>query len=307
MKVLNDVDINIKYAAALLFVFLIQTLMLRAQTSEAIDSLYAGFYAVDVDDRLVILDELGEHYTNEKNYDSALHLYTRLIIYARRYNSMGFLGRAHRRIAIVYKSLAEYQLALLHLDSAKAIFIEEKDWLQLVETKNIEALTYYTQGDIKKSIDIFFDAKAFLTPEIDSTRAAFNIYNNMSHVYLGLEEYDKAETLLMKALKICEMMNRQDLSLISLLNLSIVIANKNPEEGLEYYYRVIELARTLNDRSHLRMAYNNIAYVHYLEGNYELSIQHADTALKYVSESANERGQDTYPYVRHGLPGIKRV
>ncbi|WP_299249374.1 tetratricopeptide repeat protein [uncultured Aquimarina sp.] len=187
------------------------------------------------------------------------------------------------------------QEAFHHLDSARYFFEIRKDTLNLIDTKIRIGSNYLKIGKIEKAAEFFFDILKEIQNKDSYESRKCAVYNNIGLVYNATGEFKKSEFYLLKALKISNKIHQPYHSLAPLCSLgNYKLGLKQYDEALNYFQKYSKVADSLNNKSHLRIALNNISYTYYLKKNYDKSIFYAKKSLELISKNVRELGSDTY-------------
>ncbi|MEO9804093.1 MAG: tetratricopeptide repeat protein [Reichenbachiella sp.] len=238
----------------------------------------------------------GKQYHSENNRDSSLWYFRLFLKRSKADNYSTFVAEAHHELSNVLRSYGEYQQARRHLDSAFYYFEMRKDTVGMAAVQNGIGLNYEKQGYFKEAAQYYFESIKYTNNFSTLSPVSFYAYNNLGNLHSFIsDDLESARKYLFKARKISEEFNRPDLKLRVMLNLgNVEVKYKNFGQALVYYRSAQKMSDSLGDDRNLRLVYNNIAHVHYLNKSYFKSISFAQLAIELISDDLSSVGADTY-------------
>lgn len=244
------------------------------------------------------LSYLGYAFYNEKQYDSALHYYYRVLGHksiitapslASTYNSIGAIYSAtgfpdsslnyykealrlfsqlqdtvqgnevQSNIIIIYKDIGLYEESLMNAFDLLTRLKDLPPGRILASCYNTIAIVYEKTGDLQLALQFHKRALA-IRKEMNALRNTASSYNNIGITFHKLGILDSATAYLSKALAVKKEINDKRGSASTLNNMGEVLMDRNSfKEAERYFQESLEIKRVSNDRDGIVVTLNNLA------------------------------------------------
>jgi len=243
------------------------------------DSLWKALQASQDDgERFELYTQLSGHYVYNRP-DSALLLLERAQSLRSPAISQRRVALYHRHKSLALKQQAQFEEALICMDSSLLLFRAMGDSLQVAKAL-INKGSYFQQLDrLQEAFDCFSASRRLLEAHggDDLTRA--KALNNLSVIYTKWGMHAKAIALLFEAIKIKERLRDYGSLANSYGTLaSIYIAREEREQSLKYYQKAVAAARQ-SDNSYL------IAAFMFNLGEVNKELRHYEKAETFIREA----------------------
>ncbi len=218
-------------------------------------------------------------------------------------------------LANAYASLGNYQQSVQYLQQilqTRGTAMGERSRADYLSRLGVAS---WRLGDYKKALQNLIDSLSFFESIDDKTRIA-DLQCNVGNVFAEIEENQKSEEYMRKALNTAERNKNEDQQAAFLNNLGILQFRKGmKQEGLDYFLRSAEIKQRLGQSRKLVTTYLNIAdsyedlgerekIMSFLEKSRNLAERHHDTeslikclrrmGVYYMSESDFDRASEYF-------------
>lgn len=195
-------------------------------------------------------------------------------------------GRAYalKNIGIAYYFQGKYVEALDNYTQSLNQFKEIKDNVGIANLYNNIGVIYYDQGDDAKALENYLLSLKYSELSGDKLRI-LSALNNVGGVYnIKDATYDKALQYYLRALPLCEELNRtEEMGAICVNIGSIYFDQKNDEKALHYFNKALKAYG--NSEGSLN-AYNAMGKLYKREKKYNLALENHQKALT-LAENLN--------------------
>ena len=239
-----------------------------------IDSLETRLILVDNDVKLIILDELIPYYFRNDPLKASKNA-TKMLSYARQQGNKIFEIKAQR-----YIGLSDSHLTSNHEEALEKCQIAQKNaksngfFEELILTKLAIADIYQQIGIYAKALEYQIEAY-HIADSMDLAQLNSIVLINQSRSYTLLEEYEKAEQCINKALKNAKILDQEEIIAESHVSFGDLYSRRfNQELALEHYNEAHQIFTKL--RKDIM-----IAITIFKMGDCYFSMNQFDTALKY--------------------------
>lgn len=243
----------------------------------------------------------AEYHFKEKNTETALKLYLEVIEIAKQNNNITILEECYYRVSIIFKSIENYEKAILYYSKSLGKATILNDTLKIID-RNINLASLHHKLYILDSIrnPVRLDSFSFYSnrankiinnnPKYNEQKATYYnslaILENIKGAYLsGIEQTKKA---LQIQIELHDTLNQA----ISYNTMAGNYARlKKYNHASKYYKKVIELLekKKTNNRVDLSiMAYSNLAWVEYHKKNYK-AYEHLYKATVLIDSVTNSK------------------
>ncbi|WP_299184348.1 tetratricopeptide repeat protein [uncultured Aquimarina sp.] len=237
---------------------------------------------------------LGEFY-KKKSIDSSLLAYRTYLRLTQIRGVHYHVAESHSNIGNLLFKKGLTKDAFRHLDSAKYFFELRNDSVNLIKTKFKIGNIHLHIGQTEEASEVYFDILKEIEHQNGYSAKKCDLYNNIGIIYSEIGDFQKSDEYVLKALEISKKLKKTNLSLAPLASLgNNALEQKQYDKALQYFRKYSKLADSLNKKSHLRNALNNISYTYYLKKDYNNSVLYAKKSLQFISEDVRELGSDTY-------------
>ncbi|MEX0290564.1 MAG: tetratricopeptide repeat protein [Flavobacteriaceae bacterium] len=280
------------------FLVIIGTLVLfsgtlNAQKTEVTDSLKALLTAAEASEQFDIYLKLAEN-TQVNSPDTGA-------IYLKKAKDLAELNNQTNRSFRYYSALSRNKLYLHEYDSL--LFYAEKA-LDLEDVSSPEGMlhlhstvgtSHYYTSEYEKAINAHLTALR-IADENKITDQYPNIYNNMSVVYLGMQDWLKSEEYLLKAIDLAEKDDNTYEASRGASNLAIVYAMQEKFDlAEEMFKKDIELQQRLGNLMAVSKGHNNLGVLYEYKDDLRASLENYETALE-IAQKINDKASVALGY-----------
>ncbi|HLO91500.1 MAG TPA: hypothetical protein VK172_10085 [Lentimicrobium sp.] len=213
-----------------------------------------------------------------ERYDSAFILCHTALRYAEDQKNELIVGKMKTVLANYYLAKNEFNDANKCLLDAQVIFERLGTKKDIANALNGFGLLYYDLREPDKAIG-YYRKVLSLSKEPDKKRQESVAYLNISNCYLNKQDYQRTLFYLNKAALGFKELHDSTFIMMCTMNRGIVsIARGDKEQGLSYYFQVLDYSRRMQKKILLGHTFFNIANVYY-DNNM------LDSAQKYFYES----------------------
>ena len=266
---------------------------LKAQNIEVIDSLKARLAAADKSSQFDIYLKLAEE-TQVNSPDTGA-------VYLKKAGDLTDLNSQNSQSFRYYSALSRNKLYLHQYDSLlvyaeKALGLKDVSTPEgLVHLHSTVGTSHYYTSEYEKAIDAHLTALR-IADEHQIAEQYPNIYNNMSVVYLGMQDWVKSEEYLLKAIDLAEKENNTYEASRGASNLAIVYAMQekyNLAEGM--FKKDIELQQQLGNLMAVSKGHNNLGVLYEYKDDLHASLENYEIALE-IAKKINDKASVALGY-----------
>jgi CHAT domain-containing protein/tetratricopeptide (TPR) repeat protein len=207
------------------------------------------------------------------NTTSALSLAQAAVLVARHLRKTALLAQCHRIEANVLAARGEYQSAVELYKTALGLFQKVEDSEGIARTLTAAIQPHIMLGSYEEAFEAASNAQR-LFRELGDHRRLARLENNIGNIYHRQDRFDEALTHYERAYRTLLSYGDSEELTISLNNMSMCLISLNDFElALATYARANELLQG-KELPLIRLINNyNIAYLHYLRGDYSRAIE----------------------------------
>jgi CHAT domain-containing protein len=218
------------------------------------------------------------------NSVKAMSLAEAAILVARSRGKNALLAQSYRMKANVLAAAGEYAASVQLYDAALALFEKTADNEGVARTLTAMIQPQILLGAYDQAFDAAEKAKTIFL-KLGDTRRLARLDNNIGNIYHRQDRFDEALTHYLQAYQqLLPHSDTEELS-ISLNNISMCLITMNDfEQALATYERAKQMLEGHDLPLILLITDYNIAYLHYLRGNYGLAIKMLKEARKAAEE-----------------------
>ena len=245
-----------------------------------IDSLETKLILVDNDQKLLILDELIPYYFRNEPSEAQKWI-SKMLSYARQQGNKKFEVKAQR-----YKGLSDSRIKSYHKESLEACAVVERNarlngfFEEVILTKLAIADIYQQIGLKAKSLEYQLEAY-HIADSMKYSQLFSIILLNQSRTYLMLEDYEKAEQSIKKALKNAKILDQQEIVAESNIVFGDLYAKRfNQELALEHYSEAQQIYAKMRKEMLVAIALFKIGDCYFSMDQLELAFQYHLDALQ---------------------------
>ena len=241
------------------------------------------------DGKLNALNNKGEIYSAQGDYEKALKLFYEA--YALAYNSDNkiYIPKTLNQIADVYKSQGKYKEALSTLEKAEAEAIKIPNKKPLLKTINYVGGCYFDMEDYEKALNSYLRLSK-LAEELSDKEAQAQALMNMGNIYMkALGDFNKSKQFYLDALKISEAINASAEIANCLTNIGASCQQlKEYDTALEYYLRSLPIKESLGNKLSTAKTLGNIGQVYYFKSDHNRALEYYNSKLKICKELSDK-------------------
>ena len=169
------------------------------------------------------------------------------------------------------------------------VFLEMKDNSGIANLYSNIGVVYYDRGDDTKALENYLQSLRYSELAGDKFRILIAL-NNVGGVYfIKPATYDKALEFYLKALQLCEELDKQtELGAISVNIGSIYYERNENAKALEYFNKAL---KAYGDTEGSLNAYNALGKVYNKTGQFELALQNHNAAVMLAEKFNSKMGQ----------------
>jgi tetratricopeptide (TPR) repeat protein len=258
-----------------------QTVFLTAQDSGNSDSLKTELEIAEGIERIDILNQLSELYTNSDPFQS--------YSYAREALRLASLERypegqimAHENIGVFFRFTSQYSKALENCFKINELFEEiDGDSSLLIRNNNILGEVYRDLKEFDKALE-YYEVALELSKRTGDFNFHIVINANIALAYIELGEFDKVLDISKETLELAEKRNYLFGIMISLYNIGLVNQHLEKHDiAIDYLLKLEDMVEQYSDQMGAEFTlgkirlYYSIAESYYALGDLPLSEQYA--------------------------------
>lgn len=196
---------------------------------------------------------------------------------------------ALKNTGIVYYFQGMYIEALDFYKQSLQVFLDIKDNSGIANLYSNIGVVYYDRGDDTKALENYLQSLRYSELAGDKFRILIAL-NNVGGVYfIKSATYDKALEFYLKALQLCEELDKQtELGAISVNIGSIYYERNENAKALEYFNKAL---KAYGDTEGSLNAYNALGKVYNKTGQFELALQNHNAAVTLAEKFNSKMGQ----------------
>lgn len=208
---------------------------------------------------------------------------------AKALNDSASLSIAYNNIAVNYKKLDNYEMALFYFEKSLELDV-------ILGVKDDIAITYSNMGVLKAEHQKFEEAKTdyynvqCLIPDIDNPYIKSYLYISLAGYYIAIEKYDLAEYNLKLANTICEKYNYPHIQVRAYRRKAeMLFKQKKYEECIVHFDKCIELSKSINVYEEFPKIYKQKAQAFSQLGNYKDAYQNSEQADRFLDSAKTKK------------------
>jgi CHAT domain-containing protein len=218
------------------------------------------------------------------NSVKAMSLAEAAILVARSLGKNELSAQSYRMKANVLAAGGEYQASIELYDAALALFEKTADYEGVARTLAAAIQPQILLGAYEQAFAAAEKAKTIFL-RLGDTRRLARLDNNIGNIYHRQDRFDEALTYYLQAYQQLLPHGDTEELAISLNNISMCLITMNDfEQALATYGRAKQMLQGHDLPLTLLITDYNIAYLHYLRGNYRLAIKMLKDARKAAEE-----------------------
>lgn len=234
---------------------------------------------------------LGDLYTAEADYTSAVTTYQEALKIASEQNDLANQGAIWSGIGLIYANQAQYsqaldnyQRALKLLHGANNIGARQDE----ASTHNLIGFAYFQQSNYAQALDAFKQAIDIATQINDNSRQVESYVGIGAAYYIQGRAKESAQAY-DQALQLAEVSHNPASKLLALTAVGRSYANQGIyAKAIETYQQALTIADTLKSRDLQQTIHNNLGSVYFSLGQYVQAQEHNQQALGLVRELGNK-------------------
>ncbi|OJW14917.1 tetratricopeptide repeat protein [Mucilaginibacter sp. 44-25] len=220
----------------------------------------------------------GKYDEAQKNYNTALQIYTTLN------NQLG-ISESYMGLGRVQDFLGNYDKAIGYFHLALAIRKKLNNPLEIAHCYAIIGITYDNKGDFNKALDNYFHSLT-IDLRLNNQLAAADNYCNIGVVMQHLELYAKALEYFNKANALwLKLDDKQGISTAYQNIGEVLLAQKQYNKALGYFKEAGAMYHELGDEEGIGLIYYNIGLYHFHTGRIDSALQYLNHAVAYSKKS----------------------
>lgn len=196
---------------------------------------------------------------------------------------------AYTRLANYFIDRGETREALEHLNAALKIADKNKATDRMIELYSAIGDAYKTLGIYQKALDAYLKAVR-LTEEKSDAIGSARIFNSIGTVYQRTSDFNDALDYFGRAKAINEAHHLQEAVLSNMLNIAVIQQKRSElEDALSTYFKILPMAREMNQRMSEAIILGNIGSTMTSQGKLEEGLVYLKRALEIKEEIRNFR------------------
>lgn len=221
---------------------------------------------------------LGYYYHSNKEYDSAITYYYRLLEHQSDISDSSLVAIALNGIGASYSSLGFPDSSLMYYDEALNLFTALKDTTRSIDVESNIAIVYKDLGLYEKALESAFSLLNKLEHHSPG-RALASCYTTTAYIYDAMEEYNTALHYHRKSLQVRRALEYRRGEAQSLNNIGeIYIKMHQYDSALSNLQKSLSIKQSIGDKPGYANTLNNIGRVY-------LILNKLDDAQLYFSQS----------------------
>lgn len=259
-------------------------------SAQDIDSLYEVFKESKGDTRISIANQINEIVGDTTTF-------------TRKDDGKQVTGQIIKSVMYYYNKSENLEKVLSVGNEAIDFYQSNNYLMNLGGCYNIMAITYQKLGNMEEAIDLYMKSLAILSEldEPNTSKGIRYIHNNIASIYCSMGEYDKAEQMYDKCIKMLDPIDDNYYGDLSIYLKNLVLVYVGQAEKLEGTAREQKLAAALENAEHgyelalksdaspynFLMAHTRLGLVFIHIGEYEKAKKHLGEALALAKEINN--------------------
>ena len=227
----------------------------------------------------------GDYYNAKDNLIKALEIAIEI-------NDLKSEGIIHTKIAKIQFIIDDPKEAFVSLTKAAKIQRDIEDYKNLAITFNTRGILHYNNKEYQTALDYFNSAKTKFE-EDDLEEYTSEVCLNEAKVYLKLEDYKSAKSLLDKSILIAKKYSQKNILSNALINSGKALYHlDNPKLGLARTYEGLEIAKENSFTENINESYLTLSDIYQNNKDYKLAntflikhIQLSDSILNIKREN----------------------
>lgn len=223
---------------------------------------------------------LGYHYFNMQEMDSAEHYFNITLQRSKTMNDDSFVGSTLKNLSILQAHNGNYPEAIRLMDSVAQLSLHNKDYLRYGSALSDNGVHYYEMGNYPKAMDLYKRAlNTYDTLEITTYHKA-DLFRNLGKLHNVQQNYDKAIDYFDRAIVVYRDLEDNYFHANTLVDVGNVYSSlKQYTTAIDKYKASLKLATDNNFPSAEVIAYGNIGseYIHLKR--YDEALDHLKKAV----------------------------
>ncbi|HAS41642.1 MAG TPA: hypothetical protein DCS93_14265 [Microscillaceae bacterium] len=236
----------------------------------------------DNTEQAIILEYIGRWHLRKGNYVEALQNYQKALYINEKNNRIEGLYSVYQALSRLYNTQGTFTKSLSFVK--KGLEINTQNQRPLGAALNNVAHGYYQVGNYEQALKYYDQA---LSEEMVTQRQAVlaTIYHGLGLTHMAQGQYLKAQTHLLRTLKIRQMLGeKENQALIEVALGELKYHQHQYEEALQYLRSAVDIAQRLNLPAVLKEGSRYLAKVYAALGNYKEAYQ-SHTLYKTLADS----------------------
>jgi tetratricopeptide (TPR) repeat protein len=202
----------------------------------------------------------------------------------------------YRVLANAHERLQEYMTALEYLQVARSRLEKDKDYEQLSQLVNYEALIYQRLGNYTESIEKYKAAEE-IAVEYDLIHEKAAAFYGLATLLGILEDYEGQLDYYKRYLSIADPKHEPRKMAMAYTTYADIISEKNKQydEAIDLYNKAFKIVSEVNDSIFMALVMNHMAWAFYLKGELETSLEYYQKNLD-ISVPLNRKQNITNIY-----------
>ncbi|MFS4447471.1 tetratricopeptide repeat protein [Maribacter sp. 2307UL18-2] len=224
---------------------------------------------------------LGYHYFNLQEMDSAEHYFNLTLKRSKNMNDDSFIGSTLKNLSILKAHNGKYPEAIRLMDSVAIISLNNKDYLRYGSALSDNGVHYYEMGNYPKAMELYKRAlDTYDTLKITTYHQA-DLFRNLGKLHNVQQNYDKAIDYFDRAIAVYQELEDNFFHANTLVDVGNVYSSlKQFDISIKKYEASLQLAKENNFPSAEVIAYGNI-------GSEYINLKKFQKALEYLEKAVN--------------------
>ncbi len=244
-------------------------------------------HSLTLETQIKVITQLAICYNNLSDYPKAVTLLKQSLQKAKDAELTQVFGRIHIALSRVYRKLNEHPIARDHAEKALNSFRENGKWRGMAESYQAIATSFYQQGNSEKSLE-YFDLAIKIVGERIAPFLLGKLYSDMSGAYCLLRRAQDGIACLEKSIKFFDQTEHKLNSVIAYNNLGMnlmLLGDWNRAETM--MNRALDLAVEMN-HVHVAGILDSLGELKLLRGEIKESQSLLEQAVKFAEERKGE-------------------
>ncbi len=222
---------------------------------------------------------LGYHYFNLKEMDSAENYFNRTLEQSKIINDDSFVSSTLKNLSILKAHNGNYPDAIRLMDSVAKINVLEGDYLRYGSALSDNGVHYYELGNYPKAMELYKKALTIYDSLDIRTYHKADLFRNLGKLHSVMANNEKAITYFEKAITVYERLEDNYFLSNTLVDIGNVYSSqKKHAAAIKKYQESLEMALAYTFPSPEIIAYGNI-------GNEYLNLKDYPKAVEYLEKA----------------------